>query len=155
KRQNPEPENINQVVDVFPREPGESESMSRVPDLVHSSLAIPPPARRGSQTEVLIGARRAGALAGLVGVILYTAGVLLPGDAPAPSAATSQVVTYFVDQRGLLLAGFALQLIALAFLLAFGADDIRSKLGPHSRPRSPPGPPSVASTQRFARCVRR
>jgi hypothetical protein len=52
-------------------------------------------------------------------VILYSAGVVLPGAAPEPDAATSQVVNYLVDERGLLLAGFALQLIALVFLLWF------------------------------------
>jgi hypothetical protein len=52
-------------------------------------------------------------------VVVYAVGVLLPGSAPEPDAPTSQVVTFFVDNRSLLLAGFALQLIALLFLLWF------------------------------------
>ena len=65
------------------------------------------------------GASPAGALAGLAGVVCYTVGGLLPGRAPKPDATTSQVVAFFVDQRGALLMGFALQLIALVFLLWF------------------------------------
>jgi hypothetical protein len=71
------------------------------------------------RSGLVAGASRAGALAGLFGVVCYTVGVLLPGSAPQPDAATSQVMSYFVDQRGALLVGFALQLIALVFLLWF------------------------------------
>jgi hypothetical protein len=52
-------------------------------------------------------------------VVLYLIGVLLPGRAPTPDAPTPQVVAFFVHQRGPLLTGFALQLIALALLLCF------------------------------------
>lgn len=90
-----------------------------------SNLMAPSTARarvwpgNSSPAGPVAGASPAGALAGLVGVVCYTVGALLPGRAPRPDATTSQVVAFFVDQREGLLVGFALQLIALVFLLWF------------------------------------
>jgi hypothetical protein len=62
---------------------------------------------------------RAGALTGLAGAALYVTGALLPGSAPKPDAAASQVIAYFVDKRGALLTGFSLELVAVGLLLCF------------------------------------
>jgi hypothetical protein len=114
-----EPQNINQLVDVLPSKPAKSEAMSSLSGLLPPSLDTPRPAPRTAPVDAVAGTSRAGALAGLVGVILYAAGVVLPGTAPEPDAPTSQVVAYFVDHRTLLLTGFALQLVAALFLLWF------------------------------------
>ncbi len=66
-----------------------------------------------------IGLSRAGTLTGLAGAALYVAGALLPGSAPKPEAATSQVIAFFVDKRGALLTGFSLELLAFGLLLCF------------------------------------
>jgi hypothetical protein len=77
----------------------------------------PAPQGDGSAPAVAIGA--ASALTGLAGVACYAAGVLLPGSVPRPDAASAQVMAFLVHQRGPLLAGLVLQLIAVAFLLWF------------------------------------
>jgi hypothetical protein len=68
---------------------------------------------------VRIGASRAGAATGLAAAVLYVAGALLPGSAPAPDAATSQVIAFFADKRDSLLTGFSLELLAVGLLLCF------------------------------------
>jgi hypothetical protein len=67
----------------------------------------------------VFGLSRAGAATGLAGAALYVAGALLPGSAPKPDAATFQVIAFFADKRGALLAGFSLELLALGLLLCF------------------------------------
>jgi hypothetical protein len=59
------------------------------------------------------------ALAGLAGAVVYVVGVLLPGTMPKPDATGSSIATFFVDKRGVLLTGFALQVIAVGLLLWF------------------------------------
>lgn len=81
-------------------------STARSPD------AHPRPADRA-------GFSRAGALSGLAGAALYVAGALLPGSAPKPDAATSQVIAFFAARHGSLLTGFSLELVALGLLLCF------------------------------------
>jgi hypothetical protein len=66
-----------------------------------------------------VGVSRLGALTGLAGVAFYVVGVVLPGSAPKPDAATGQVIAYLADHRSTLLLGFALETIALALLLCF------------------------------------
>lgn len=90
--------------------------------MTHTSESPAAPARLAAGRPagtIEAGVGRAGALAGLAGVIFYVIGVLLPGSAPRPDAATSVVVAFFVHHRSALLTGFALQLIALVFLLWF------------------------------------
>jgi hypothetical protein len=53
------------------------------------------------------------------GAALYVAGALLPGSAPKPDAATSQVIAFFAARHGSLLTGFSLELLALGLLLCF------------------------------------
>jgi hypothetical protein len=65
------------------------------------------------------GLSRVGALSGLAGAALYLVGALLPGTAPKPDAATSQVIAFFVARRGSLLTGFSLELVAVGLLLCF------------------------------------
>jgi hypothetical protein len=99
--------------------------MPRIAALLESSTDRPRVPPQNSASSLVAGSSRAGALAGLVGVVCYTLGVLLPGSAPKPDATTSQVVSFLVDQREALLAGLAVQLIALVFLLWF-VGDLRS-----------------------------
>jgi hypothetical protein len=63
--------------------------------------------------------RQAVTLSGLAGALLYVVGALLPGSPPKPAVAPSLVVAYFVDHRDALLAGFLLELIAMALLICF------------------------------------
>jgi hypothetical protein len=65
------------------------------------------------------GLSRVGALSGLAGAALYVVGALLPGSAPKPDAATSQVIAFFAARQGALLTGFSLELLALGLLLCF------------------------------------
>jgi hypothetical protein len=97
----------------------DSKNMSPLSKLSDPSEAAPSSVAGSYRTELVAGANRTGALAGLLGVVLYTVGVLVSGRAPGPDAATSEVVSFFVDHRSSLLAGFAFQLIALVFLLWF------------------------------------
>jgi len=85
-----------------------------------------------------IGLSRAGALTGLAGAALYVAGPLLPGRAPKPDAATSQVIAFFADKRGALLTGFSLELVALGF--CFASSGISVPLSP-APARQAPWPP--------------
>ena len=62
---------------------------------------------------------RLAALTGLAGAVVYVVGVLLPGTVPKPDATGSSIASFFVDKRGALLTGFALQLIAVGLLLWF------------------------------------
>jgi hypothetical protein len=62
---------------------------------------------------------RLAALTGLAGAVVYVLGVLLPGTMPKPDATGSNIATFFVDKRGALLTGFALQVIAVGLLLWF------------------------------------
>lgn len=98
--------------------PAHSAGMTNVSDLT-GLPAGPRPAPEGAGSRLAARVSRAGALTGLAGVACYAAGVLLPGSAPGPDAATTQVTAFLVNQRGPLLAGFALQLTALLFLLWF------------------------------------
>jgi hypothetical protein len=65
------------------------------------------------------GLSRASALTGLAGAALYLVGALLPGSAPKPDAATSQLIAFFTARQGFLLTGFSLELLALGLLLCF------------------------------------
>jgi hypothetical protein len=65
------------------------------------------------------GLSRAGALTGLAGAALYAVGALLPGSAPKPDAATSQLVAFFAARQGSLLTGFSLELVAVGLLFCF------------------------------------
>jgi hypothetical protein len=65
------------------------------------------------------GLSRAGALTGLAGAALYAAGALLPGSAPKPDAAASQVIAFFAARQGSLLTGFSLELVAVGLLFCF------------------------------------
>jgi hypothetical protein len=65
------------------------------------------------------GLSRAGALTGLAGAALYAAGALLPGSAPKPDAATSQLIAFFAARQGSLLTGSSLELIAIGLLFCF------------------------------------
>jgi len=78
---------------------------------------VPPPDLRPGPGPA--GVTRLGALTGIAGIVFYIVGVLLPGSAPKPDAATGQVVIYFADHRSTILFGFALQAVALALLLCF------------------------------------
>ncbi len=62
---------------------------------------------------------RIAALTGLAGAVIYVVGVLLPGTVPKPDATGPSIANFFVDKRGPLLTGFALQVIAVGLLLWF------------------------------------
>jgi hypothetical protein len=62
---------------------------------------------------------RAGALTGVAGAVVYAIGVLLPGNAPKPDASVTRVIAFFVDKRGSLLTGTALELLAIGLLFWF------------------------------------
>jgi hypothetical protein len=95
-----------------------TDGVSLSDDPATDSNALLPNARR-ARVAARIGVPRAGALTGLAGAVLYLAGALLPGAAPKPDAATSQVIAFFVDKRGSLLTGFTLELVAVGLLLCF------------------------------------
>jgi hypothetical protein len=90
----------------------------RSDDPATESTALLPNVHR-ERPAVRTGASRVGAATGLAGAVLYVAGALLPGTVPSPGAATSQVVAFFADKRGSLLAGFSLELLAVGLLLCF------------------------------------
>jgi hypothetical protein len=82
------------------------------------------------------GVSRLGALTGLVGIVCYVVGTLLPGSAPKPDAATVTIVSWLGDHRSSLLFGYALEIIALALLVCF-LGQLRTALaatGPHAVP---------------------
>ena len=91
-------------------------SMAYISD---APIAEPRPAPPSGANGIVPGVGRAGALAGLAGVVVYVIGAFLPGNAPKPDVTTSQIVAFFVSHRSALLTEFALQLVALVLLLCF------------------------------------
>jgi hypothetical protein len=108
--------NINQVVDVLWRVEAESDGMALTSDRPSATAR---PVSERSDAPLVARISRPGALSGLAGVVFYAIGVLLPGSAPRPDAATSQVAAFLVDHRDALLTGFALQLVGLGLFLCF------------------------------------
>jgi hypothetical protein len=84
------PAQINHMVDVPHCGPAHSAGMTNVSDLT-GLPAGPRPTPEGAGSRLAARVSRAGALTGLAGVARYAAGVLLPGSAPGPDAATTQV----------------------------------------------------------------
>jgi hypothetical protein len=97
---------------------GPADGDGRSDDPTTESTVLLPNAHR-KRTAARIGVSRVGALTGLAGAVLYVTGALLPGTAPKPDAATSQVIAFFADKRDSLLTGFILELLAVGLLLCF------------------------------------
>ncbi len=62
---------------------------------------------------------RAGAGAGVLGVVCYLVGAFLPGNPLKPDAATDSIINHLADHRRSVLIGYALTLVGLALLLWF------------------------------------
>jgi hypothetical protein len=59
------------------------------------------------------------AIAGIIAAILFAAGLLIAGNPPSIDSSNSEIVAYFVDDRGQILTGVYLQVLAVIPLLLF------------------------------------
>jgi hypothetical protein len=67
------------------------------------------------------GNRRLDGAAGVIGIVLFLVGFLIPGEPPKADDSVQEITNYLTDNRGAILAGAFLIGLALAFFVWFAA----------------------------------